>query len=254
MLLILSKGAAPPTLQQLIHPNICCRLEIPWISAEPSVSARVSLTPLQSESVVLSCGAFVLSDWNRKHVWSSQEYIRGLCDPELRKEERYPVDMHCIFAGARGLFLDRLIRDTSAEVLMLEPGCLRLLGQAEPVVMAQSRVQQFVALFQVSIRVCAAPLMGRETRLHDPRVCTRSHPSVFALQEKRSLPSDRESTVKRAFKSFVEERDDKYTMELLLLPSALKEELLGLAHCPTSTNACSMVGDALWHIKDNRGL
>lgn len=59
--------------------------------------------------------------------------------------------MHCIFAGARGLFLDRLIRDTSAEVLVLEPGRLRLLGQAEPVVMAQSRVQQFVALFQVGV-------------------------------------------------------------------------------------------------------
>ncbi|KAM6937425.1 NEDD4-binding protein 1 [Xenentodon cancila] len=140
---------------------------------------------------------------NRDDVSKAKEYIRGLCDPELWKEERYPVDMHCIFAGARGLFLDRLIRDTSAEVLMPEPGRLRLLGRAEPVVMAQSRVQQFVALFQ----------------------------------EKRSLPSDRESTVKRAFKCFVEERDDKYTMELLLLPSTLKEELLGLVHSPTSTNA-----------------
>lgn len=80
---------------------------------------------------------------------AEQEYVRGLCDPELQKEERYPVDMHCIFAGARGLFLDRLIRDTSAEVLVPEPGRLRLLGRAEPVVMAQSRVQQFVALFQV---------------------------------------------------------------------------------------------------------
>lgn len=47
--------------------------------------------------------------------------------------------------------------------------------------------------------------------------------------------------VKRAFKSFVEERDDKYTMELLLLPSALKEELLGLVHSPTSTNTSSLV-------------
>ncbi|KAK2841919.1 hypothetical protein Q5P01_012119 [Channa striata] len=144
---------------------------------------------------------------NRDDVSKAKEYVRGLCDPELHKEERYPVDMHCIFAGARGLFLDRLIRDTSAEVLVPEPGRLRLLGQAEPVVMAQSRVQQFVALFQ----------------------------------EKRSLPSDREPAVKRAFKSFVEERDDKYTMELLLLPSALKEELLGLAHSPTSTNTTSLV-------------
>ncbi|XP_077371771.1 NEDD4-binding protein 1 isoform X2 [Festucalex cinctus] len=114
--------------------------------------------------------------------------------------------MHCIFAGARGLFLDRLIRDTSAEVLVPEPGRLRLLGRAEPVVMAQSRVQQFVALFQ----------------------------------EKRSLLSDREQAVKRAFKSFVEERDDKYTMELLLLPSALKEELLGLAHTSTSLQTSSL--------------
>ncbi|XP_047452746.1 NEDD4-binding protein 1 [Mugil cephalus] len=143
---------------------------------------------------------------NRDDVSKAKEYVRGLCDPELQKEERYPVDMHCIFAGARGLFLDRLIRDTSAEVLVPEPGRLRLLGRAEPVVMAQSRVQQFVALFQ----------------------------------EKRSLPSDREPMVKRAFKSFVEERDDKYTMELLLLPSALKEELLGLVHSPTSTNTSSM--------------
>uniref|UniRef100_A0A3B4WTT6 NEDD4-binding protein 1 n=1 Tax=Seriola lalandi dorsalis TaxID=1841481 RepID=A0A3B4WTT6_SERLL len=146
---------------------------------------------------------------NRDDVSKAKEYVRGLCDPELQKEERYPVDMHCIFAGARGLFLDRLIRDTSAEVQVPEPGRLRLLGRAEPVVMAQSRVQQFVALFQ----------------------------------EKRSLPSDREPAVKRAFKSFVEERDDKYTMELLLLPSALKEELLGLAHSPTSTNTSSLVSD-----------
>ncbi|XP_039858156.1 LOW QUALITY PROTEIN: NEDD4-binding protein 1 [Simochromis diagramma] len=143
---------------------------------------------------------------NREDVSKAKEYIRGLCDPELQKEERYPVDMHCIFAGARGLFLDRLIRDTSAEVLVQEPGLLRLLGRAEPVVMAQSRVQQFVALFQ----------------------------------EKRSLPCDTEPTVKRAFKSFVEERDDKYTMELLLLPSALKEELLGLVHTPTNTNTSSL--------------
>lgn len=125
--------------------------------------------------------------------------MKGLCDPELQKEERYPVDMHCIFAGVRGLFLERLLRDTSAEVVLLEPGRLRVQGRAEAVVMAQSRVQQFVALFH----------------------------------EKRSLPGEQESAVKRAFKTFVEERTDKYAMELLVLPSALKEELLGLAQSPT---------------------
>ncbi|KTG45728.1 hypothetical protein cypCar_00003645 [Cyprinus carpio] len=135
----------------------------------------------------------------KENVSKAKEYVKGLCDPELQKEEWYPVDMHCIFAGARGLFLDRLLRDTSAEVQVLEPGRLRLSGCAEAVVMAQSRVQQFVALFQ----------------------------------EKRSLPADREPLVKRTFKNFVEDRADKYAMELLLLPSALKEELLGLAQSPT---------------------
>ncbi|KAL2094128.1 hypothetical protein ACEWY4_011440 [Coilia grayii] len=135
----------------------------------------------------------------KENVLKAKEYVKGLCDPELQKEERYPVDMHCIFAGARGLFLERLQRDTSAEVLPLEPGRLRMQGRAEAVVMAQSRVQQFVALFH----------------------------------EKRSLPGDREPAVKRSFKTFVEERTDKYAMELLLLPSALKEELLGLAQSPT---------------------
>ncbi|KAK7891921.1 hypothetical protein WMY93_023884 [Mugilogobius chulae] len=156
---------------------------------------------------------------NRDSVSKAKEYIRGLCDPELVKEECYPVDMHCIFAGARGLFLDRLVRDTSAEVLVPEPGRLRLLGQAESVVMAQSRVQQFVALFQ----------------------------------EKRSLPCDREPALKRAFKSFVEERDDKYTMELLLLPSALKEELLGLAHSPTGSSTSPLApNQSLTEVEQDR--
>ncbi|XP_072551800.1 NEDD4-binding protein 1 isoform X2 [Salminus brasiliensis] len=135
----------------------------------------------------------------KEDVAKAKEFVKGLCDPELLKEEKYPVEIHCIFAGARGLFLDRLLRDTSAEVQVLEPGRLRLLGRVEAVVMAQSRVQQFVTLFQ----------------------------------EKRSLPADREPSVKRAFKTFVEERADKYTMELLLLPSPLKEELLGLAQSHT---------------------
>ncbi|KAJ8271928.1 hypothetical protein COCON_G00107870 [Conger conger] len=131
----------------------------------------------------------------REDVSKAKEYVKGLCDPEHQQLEVYPVDMHCIFVGARGLFLDQLLRDTSAEVAVLEPGRLRLLGGAEAVVMAQSRVQQFVALFQ----------------------------------ENKSLPGDTEPAVKRAFKTFVEERADKYAMELLLLPSALKEELLSLA-------------------------
>lgn len=82
------------------------------------------------------------------------------------------------------------------------------------------------------------------------------HTQLFLcfVQEKRSLPSDREPTVKRAFKSFVEERDDKYTMELLLLPSALKEELLGLVHTPMNANTSSLVSvNIFWqHVEHDR--
>ncbi|MBN3311032.1 N4BP1 protein, partial [Amia calva] len=130
----------------------------------------------------------------REDVAKAKEYVKGLCNPELQKKEGYPADMHCIFMWAQGLFLDCLIWDTSAEV-SVEPGCLRILGGVEAVVMAQSQVQQFVKLFR----------------------------------EKRSVPGDKEPAIKRTFKKFVEARDDNYTMELLLLPSSLKEALLTLA-------------------------
>lgn len=81
--------------------------------------------------------------------------------------------MHCIFAGARGLFLDRLVRDTSAEVVVPEPGHLRLLGRAEPVVMAQSRVQQFVTLFQVWKENCATGRANVSLARVYSRVATR---------------------------------------------------------------------------------
>ncbi|MBN3321062.1 N4BP1 protein, partial [Atractosteus spatula] len=116
-----------------------------------------------------------------------QEYVKGLCNPELQEKESYPPDMHCIFVGARGLFLDCLVQDTSAEV------------------------QQFVKLFR----------------------------------EKSTLPADKDSVVKRRFKSFVEAQADKYAMELLLLPSSLKEELLNLAHSATPPSPPDTT-DARW--------
>lgn len=98
-------------------------------------------------------------------------------------------------------------------------------------------------MFSNILRIClfvwfGVGIYGKAYRLYQ----TSKENKVYCVQEKRSLPSDREPAVKRGFKCFVEERDDKYTMELLLLPSALKEELLGLAHSPTSTNASFLVG------------
>ncbi|NWS72018.1 N4BP1 protein, partial [Crotophaga sulcirostris] len=122
------------------------------------------------------------------------EYIKGLCEPELEEKEYYPKDMHCIFVGAQSLFLHSLIQDTCADITVLEIGLLNIRGCAEAVVMAQSHVQQFVKLFE----------------------------------NKESLLSDNESEIKKQFRKFVEAHADKYTMDLLILPSSLKRELLAL--------------------------
>lgn len=103
--------------------------------------------------------------------------------------------MHCIFVGAQSLFLKSLIQDTCADLCILDIGLLGIRGSAEAVVMARSHIQQFVKLFE----------------------------------NNENLPnSQKESEVKREFKQFVEARADNYTMDLLILPTSLKKELLTL--------------------------
>ncbi|XP_010172613.1 NEDD4-binding protein 1 [Antrostomus carolinensis] len=131
-----------------------------------------------------------------------REYIKGLCEPELEEKESYPKDMHCIFVGAQSLFLNSLIQDTCADITVLEIGLLSIKGGAEAVVMAQSHIQQFVKLFE----------------------------------NNESLLSDNESEIKKQFRQFVEAHADKYTMDLLILPSSLKRELLAL----TQTECCEV--------------
>ncbi|XP_061449948.1 NEDD4-binding protein 1 [Rhineura floridana] len=131
----------------------------------------------------------------RADVRSAKEYIKGLCEPELEEREYYPKDMHCIFVGAQNLFLNCLIQGTCADITVVEMGTLNIKGGAEPVVMARSHVQQFVSLF-------------------------KNNTSLF---------SGRESEVKKRFRHLVEAHADKYTMDLLILPSLLKRELLNLA-------------------------
>lgn len=138
---------------------------------------------------------------------SAKEYIKGLCEPELEEKEYYPKDMHCIFVGAQSLFLNSLIQDTCADITVLEIGLLSIKGGAEAVVMAQSHVQQFVKLFE----------------------------------NNESLLSDNESEIKKQFRQFVEAHADKYTMDLLILPSSLKRELLAL----TQTECCEVESDII---------
>lgn len=123
-----------------------------------------------------------------------QEYIKGLCAPELRKEVHYPQDMHCIFLGAQSLFLDCLIQGTSASLTLLRSGSLLISGLAEAFVMAESRIQEFVAKYQ-----------------KNPK-----------------LEEEQEARVKRAFRELVEAYDDKHAMDLLILPTSVKEDLLSL--------------------------
>lgn len=142
-----------------------------------------------------------------KAVSSAKEYIKGLCEPELEEKESYPKDMHCIFVGAQSLFLNSLIQDTCADVTVLEMGLLSIKGGAEAVVMAQSHVQQFVKLFE----------------------------------NNESLLNDNESEIKKQFRQFVEAHADKYTMDLLILPSALKRELLALTQTAVSEGQIDII-------------
>ncbi|NXW73227.1 N4BP1 protein, partial [Hirundo rustica] len=142
-----------------------------------------------------------------KAVNGAKEYIKGLCEPELEEKEYYPKDMHCIFAGAQSLFLNSLIQDTCADVTVLEMGLLSIKGGAEAVVMAQSHVQQFVKLFE----------------------------------NNESLLNDNESEIKKQFRQFVEAHADKYTMDLLILPSALKRELLALTQTDASEEEVNII-------------
>ncbi|XP_060112040.1 protein KHNYN-like [Heteronotia binoei] len=130
----------------------------------------------------------------RENLQRAKEYIKGLCAPELNEEVWYPKDMQCIFLGAQGLFLNCLTQGTSADLTLLRPGSLLVSGLAEAFVMAQSRIQDFVEKYE-----------------KNPK-----------------LDEEREAQVKRAFQELVEAYDDKYAMDLLILPTALKEELLNL--------------------------
>ncbi|NXT57788.1 N4BP1 protein, partial [Pluvianellus socialis] len=153
------------------------------------------------------------------------EYIKGLCEPELEEKEYYPKDMHCIFVGAQSLFLNSLIQDTCADITVLEIGLLSIKGGAEAVVMAQSHVQQFVKLFE----------------------------------NNESLLRDNESGIKKQFRQFVEAHADKYTMDLLILPSSLKRELLALTQtecCEVESGIIDLTGSEspteLLHNKDSK--
>lgn len=53
-----------------------------------------------------------------QNVSVSQLFVRGVVNQEEQKEVSYPKLLHCVFCGARGLFMDCLIRSTSALIVV----------------------------------------------------------------------------------------------------------------------------------------
>ena len=127
-----------------------------------------------------------------------QEYLKGLCNPELWKEVRYPPALHCTFLGAQGLFLDCLCWSTLAYLVPGPPGSLMVGGLTESFIMTQNWLEELVG----RLRWGPAPLFT-------PR-------GIW------------EAEVTWAFGALIWIRGDQHAGELLQLPPAVQELLLSL--------------------------
>lgn len=47
-----------------------------------------------------------------------QLFVKGVVNQEEQQEVSYPSVLHCVFCGARGLFIDSLMRNTSAQIVV----------------------------------------------------------------------------------------------------------------------------------------
>uniref|UniRef100_A0A8C6NMG3 KH and NYN domain containing n=1 Tax=Nothobranchius furzeri TaxID=105023 RepID=A0A8C6NMG3_NOTFU len=130
-----------------------------------------------------------------------QSLMSCFVNQEEQQEVSYPPVLHCVFCGARGLFVDSLIRNTSAHIVVGSPGFLLLSGLAEPVVRAYSLIADLVERYK-----------GTQSRRWDTG--------------ERGLGESLDS--RRAFKTLVEKWDDRHTLDLLVLPGSVKEILLDL--------------------------
>lgn len=130
----------------------------------------------------------------KENVSRAKEYLKGLCSPELQEEIHYPPQLHCIFLGARGLFLDCLAWSTCAHLVPRAPGLLVVSGLTEAFVMAQSRVEELVERLSCDFRPGLSPAAG--------------------------VTSD--------FSALLQSWPDDHKATLLQLPPAVQEELLSL--------------------------
>ncbi|XP_067303780.1 protein KHNYN [Pseudorasbora parva] len=134
-------------------------------------------------------------------VEAAKIFVKGVVNQEAQQEMQVPEVLHCVFCGAKGLFMDCLIKNTSAHIVVGSQGFLLITGLAEPVVKAYSFITDLVEKYRSS--------QGR-----------RSEAGLGIAGE--SLDS------RRAFKSLVENLEDRHTLDLLVLPVMVKEALLDL--------------------------
>ncbi|XP_015241750.1 PREDICTED: NEDD4-binding protein 1-like [Cyprinodon variegatus] len=162
--------------------------------------------------VTFGIGADDLPNGNNGQIWlklqgqssdvkAAKLFIKGVVNQENQQEVPYPGPLHCIFCGAKGLFMDSLIKNTSALIVVGSIGSLLISGLDEPVVQAYSLIADLVARYE-----------GTQTR--------RTEMGDRGLGE--SLDS------RRAFKALVEKWEDRHILDLLVLPGAVKEILLDL--------------------------
>ncbi|XP_027893670.1 NEDD4-binding protein 1 [Xiphophorus couchianus] len=178
---------------------------------------RGSLTSLHSTverifRVTFGIGADDLPNGNNGQIWlklqglstdvkAAKLFVKGVVNQEVQQELSYPGALHCIFCGARGLFMDSLIKNTSALIVVGSPGFLLVSGLAEPVVRAYSLIADLVARYEGT--------QSKRTEMGD-RVLGESLDS------------------RRAFKTLVEKWEDRHVLDLLVLPGTVKEILLDL--------------------------
>ncbi|KAL6466784.1 hypothetical protein MHYP_G00245880 [Metynnis hypsauchen] len=132
-------------------------------------------------------------------IEAAKLFVKGVVNQEAQNEVPYPKNLHCVFSGARGLFIDCLIRITSAHIKVGSVGCLLVFGLAKPVVKACSLITGLADKYWNS------------------------------LSEPIDIKSDSLDS-RRTFKSLVERPEDSYTLDLLALPVVVKEALLDLVN------------------------
>uniref|UniRef100_A0A8C1U546 KH and NYN domain containing n=1 Tax=Cyprinus carpio TaxID=7962 RepID=A0A8C1U546_CYPCA len=130
-------------------------------------------------------------------VQAAKLFVKGVVNQETQQEIQFPEVLNCVFCGAKGLFMDCLIKNTSAHIVVGSQGIVLITGLAEPVVKAYSFITDLVEKYKSS--------QGRRTEA-----------GLESLESRR------------AFKAIVESLEDRHTLDLLVLPVLVKEVLLDL--------------------------